>query len=801
MPLAVRHLAVLALLTLAVVLSFPLAASAAPGLTLARDGKLPLPIVTSPQAIPAEKTAAEQLATYLGKVTGATFPVLEGGPLKPGAPAIYLGDTTFARAHGIDPTKLGAEESVVRTADGSLLITGGRPRGTLYGVLDFLENVVGVRWYTPWAEKVPSSPTLTLPALDRRVQPYLRFRSHYTHMIMTQSGPTPPEWKWFNVHNRINEVQTSGPLDDSVGGGVAYGPRIFGGHGFAPYLPSDKYFAEHPEYYSMRAGKRVPSNGLDGNHACLTNPDVLRIITDGVKEDLRANPTAYCFTVAVNDGGSQTLCDCPVCRAKAREYGATDQAYTDAGLLIWFVNQVADAIKDEFPDKFIRTLAYGPASNPPVGITARDNVIVQICAGPRSEAVYLPRGNDSVELKPISGWIPFAKHIWLWDYALPCYTAPGFFRPLTWKLDQQMKYFKALGAIDGVFQENELLMSEDSMYPQFYEMDMWIFTRLCQDPSQDVEALITDFLNGYYGPAVKPLRQYVSLIKLRLPRFPLRFWDYPTMQQAQGLFDQAEAAVKDRPEYRDRVQAARMQLDLSALAWRNTLRRGYLDGGGKPEQYPYSVATLKTRLQGTLDTSGDPFLNALESRYYIKGRGNREVVKDIVRKCVEEFSAGAEYTPLPAELRGLPAERVIDLTAPLFCGPNFPRVVPDPDAALGLAVPRTETNELPMNISYYSNLPGPANAGGVTIKAENIPGSGYHLYKGPTFKLNEWTFLYLTASWGMQKHLFTLYDPAHPDQKWTAWCSMKFAGPDYPQGKPDEAKGLFLDRLLLVKEE
>lgn len=789
---------------------FPLAlpASAATGLLLAREGKPLVQIaVASATAIPAEKTAASELATYLEKITGAAWVTVEETAVPAKSAAIYVGDTQFARAHGIDPDQLGAEESVVRTVNGSLLITGGRPRGTLYGVFDFLENVLGVRWYTPWMEQVPAAATLTIPELDRRTQPYLRFRSHYTDLLMTQSGvPTPPEWKWFNVHNRINEVSTSGPLDDSVGGGVAYGPRIYGGHGFAPYLPSDKYFADHPEYYSMREGKRVPSNGLDGNHACLTNPDVLRIITEGVKEDMRANPTAYCFTVAVNDGNCQTLCDCPVCREMARKYGGSDEPYTDAGLLLWFVNQVADSVKPEFPDKFIRTLAYGPAFKPPVGIEARDNVIVHICAGSRSEAVYLPRGNDSIELKPISGWIPHAKHIWLWDAALPAgYNYPGFFRPLTWKMDQQMKYFKALGAIDGIFQQNDLLASEDSMFAQFYEMDMWIYTRLCQDPDQDVEALVTDFLNGYYGPAGKPLRAYVSLIKSRLPRFPYRFWDYPTMKQAQDLFDQAEAAVNDQPDYLDRVRAARMQLDLCALVWRNTLRASYLAGGGKAEQYPYPVATLQARLLGTLDTSKDPLLNALESRWSIKGRGGRENVKDIIRQYVEEVSAGAEYTPLPEQFRDLPADRVIDLTAPLFGGANFPIVVPDPDAALGLAVPRIEKNEMPMNISYWNVHGGPAGITpdtplGVTIKPEDVPGPGYHLYQGPTFKLAEWTYMYLTRSWQLQKHLYTLYDPAHPDRKWTAYCSMKFSGPDYPHGQADEPKGLFLDRLILVRE-
>ncbi len=775
-----------------------LTASAGAGadLLLAEGGQVQVVIVLNrAQAMPGEQTAAAELATYLEKMTGAAFETVPETAVRAGAAAIYLGDTRFARAHEIDPERLGAEESVVRTVEGSLVITGGRPRGTLYGVYDFLENVLGCRWYTPFAEKVPSRPTLTVGALDRRTQPYMHFRSHYTHL----GGEG---WKMFNVRNRINEVTSSGPLDEAVGGGVAYGPRIGGGHGFAPYLPADKYFAEHPEYYSMREGKRVPSNGLDGNHACLSNPDVLKIITEGVLEDIRANPTAYCFTVAVNDGGSSTLCDCPECRKIAQQYGATEERCTDGGLMIWFVNQVADAVRQEFPDKYIRTLAYGPAARPPVGIKARDNVIVHVCAGPRSEAVWLPKGTDSYELENLREWCNFADHIWVWDYALSCYHHPQGLRPITWKMDEQMKLFHRLGAIAGMFQENEILSAEDTMFAQFYEMNMWIYARLCQDPTQDVEALISDFLEGYYGAAGRPLREYISLVESRLPGHPYRTFDWAFMRRAQELFDQAEAAVRDAPELLDRVRVSRIPLDLSALCWRNTLLRDYLKQGGRLEEYPFRISALKARVLDTLASTQHPYMLMDVSRYWLQsqGRKNREPMREIVRRYLEEVSAGVEYTPLPEPFRALPADRVIDLTAPLFAGDHFPIVVPDEQATLGLAVPRTEKIEMPMYIGYWSGVPGHPNAGGVTIRPEDVPGPGYHLYRGPTFTLNEWTYLYLTASWQLQEHLFTLYDPAHPDRKWTAYASMKFSGPDYPHGREGEPKGLFLDRLILVQE-
>ena len=291
----------------------------------------------------------------------------------------------------------------------------------------------------------------------------------------------------------------------------------------------------------------------------------------------------------------------------ARKYGATDKPCTDAGLLLWFVNQVADAIREEYPDKFIRTLAYNNTALPPKNIRARDNVIVQVCTGPCSGAVWYPLGNQCDGLKTLHKWTSFASHIWLWDYAFPAYSN-RFFCPRTWKMDEQMKFFKFLGSPDGIFQENEFLAFEDSMFPQFYEMDMWIYARLCQNPDAEVNGLIADFLNGYYGAAGPALLKYVEEIHSRLPRFQYRFFDYTFMDASQKLFDQAEAAVKNDTERLGRVRDLRLQLDLAALVWRNTIIRDYLAKGGKLETYPYRAAFLKARLLDTLKTTKHPYL-------------------------------------------------------------------------------------------------------------------------------------------------------------------------------------------------
>ena len=63
---------------------------------------------------------------------------------------------------------------------------------------------------------------------------------------------------------------------------------------------------------------------------------------------------------------------------------------------------------------------------------------------------------------------------------------------------------KQLG-VRGVFAENELMAFGLPMAPEFYGMRLWVMSRLMQDPDRDLDALIVDFMSGYYGSAGKAL--------------------------------------------------------------------------------------------------------------------------------------------------------------------------------------------------------------------------------------------------------------------------------------------------------
>ena len=100
----------------------------AAAVTLSRDGQPAVSIV---------------LADYLSKVVGATFEVVSESDKRQPKPAIYVGPTSFAQQHGLDPESWGAEEWAIRTVGDDLVLVGGRPRGTLYAVYRFLEKEQG----------------------------------------------------------------------------------------------------------------------------------------------------------------------------------------------------------------------------------------------------------------------------------------------------------------------------------------------------------------------------------------------------------------------------------------------------------------------------------------------------------------------------------------------------------------------------------------------------------------------------------------------------------------------------------
>ena len=149
---------------------------------VARDGRTQYVIVEGAAPTAAESLAARDLAAYLGRATGATFRIVAESAAPGSDRRIFVGATQYARRQGLDIEKLGPEESVIRSSGLDLVLTGGRPRGTLYAVYEFLETTVGCLWLDEHTEIVPAKPNLMVPRLDVRSQPAFWDRVIYTYI-------------------------------------------------------------------------------------------------------------------------------------------------------------------------------------------------------------------------------------------------------------------------------------------------------------------------------------------------------------------------------------------------------------------------------------------------------------------------------------------------------------------------------------------------------------------------------------------------------------------------------------------
>ncbi len=524
--------------------------------TIAREGQATAEVVVGAQATPGERHVADELAKFLGQMTGATFQVrVEGTNAQAGGqdarpPAETQNPQSRIQNRllvGVDAAKLadpsfkvddlGADGLVIRTVGNDLILAGGQPRGTLYAVYEFLHRQ-GCRWWTPKAATIPSKKTLDVPAMDVRFVPRFEYREPF----------------WFDafdgdwaVRNHANGATER--LDEAHGGKHIWEGFV---HTFFPLVPPDKYFKDHPEWYSEVDGKR----GHEHAQLCLTNDELRAELVRNLKARLKANPGATIASVSQNDWAG--WCRCPKCAAIDAEEGS------QAGSMIRFVNQVAEEIEGEFPKVAICTLAYQYTRKPPAKARPRHNVIVQLCSIECSFSKPLTDEVNKAFRNDIVGWSKICDRLYIWDYTTNFrhYLLP---HPNLRVLGPNVQFFAEHG-VKGVFEQGAYQSSGAEMA----ELRSWVLARMLWDPTQDAAALTEEFIDGYYGPTAPQIREWIKLTHEEVARAgdflgcfsgaDAAFLTLPTLSRGAELMEQAMKAAGSDANLQMRIRAARLPI-------------------------------------------------------------------------------------------------------------------------------------------------------------------------------------------------------------------------------------------------
>jgi hypothetical protein len=145
---------------------------------IATNGASTCVISLAADATVPEQTAARELQEHLQAMTGATLPILRENETAGRSTVIYVGQTKALAAAfpALDLKTLGQDGVVLKRTGPHLFLAGGRPRGTLYAVYTFLEDVLGCRWWTSQVSHIPSRPTLAMPVVDEVYVPTFSYR-------------------------------------------------------------------------------------------------------------------------------------------------------------------------------------------------------------------------------------------------------------------------------------------------------------------------------------------------------------------------------------------------------------------------------------------------------------------------------------------------------------------------------------------------------------------------------------------------------------------------------------------------
>ena len=531
-----------------------IAASGTASFEIPKRGAAPM-IVVGAQATASEKFAAEELSTYLGKMTGKTFKIVDDTKVPKGK-IIAVGKSRLTES--VDVSKLGIEQYVMDVTPKKLAIIGGRQsmllgrfardRGTLYGVYDLLDEL-GVKWYRPevWGEFVPKVGNITVP-VGRRVsrQPDYIMRSTLGGGYTRFRESTPEmrsRMQLWSARNRLNREVGSDP---KYGGSVFYNFA----HCYSQMIPTENYYKDHPEYYALIDGKRDPSD------LCLGNPELQRVFAENLIALAQANPQMNSVSVEPNDG-SGGYCQCPLCKAMA------DPAHPDvlSNQVCAFNNIIARKVAAVVPEVKLHWLAYSGHTDPPTMVKQLEpNTIIQIApinqwADYTKTFFDTSSGGNAGLRQSLQGWSDLKPScLMMYEY----WSGYGWAGPLplTRVIADRLNNYRKFKVM-GIYNE-----SHPSWGPQ--GMDLYMCARSMWNPDLNLDKELNLYYKNFYGPAEKPMKAYHErLMNALANHYPPIFSGGRGMHlvltpalvdELGGHMREAQSLVKGKPLYEKRLE-------------------------------------------------------------------------------------------------------------------------------------------------------------------------------------------------------------------------------------------------------
>ncbi len=459
--------------------------------------------------------ACKEFVSFIAQSTGVQIPVNQNATEN----FISIGNTEQLNKikNEIDTSLLKDDGFCLYTKNNNLYILGYNGRGNIYGVYEFLERYMDLKFVAYDETLVPQRDNVPLYNLNVIDNPAFKLRVFYSEPVcqFTKNKENVPRF-------RMNHEFVDMP--DYLGGNCGWCQTLGMCHNTLKYVPVEKYFYcdknsenYHPEFYNVINGKPKDlcfTNGIteDGKLDESMQVSVVKVLIESLKQCIIDNPQDSLFMIAQEDGS--LMCGCDHCKPFVEKYGYS-------GIMVRFVNVVAKEIerwqKKTCPDRTIQLIifAYEQTSQAPCikengkfkrgadgePIPIDETVIMHpmtvIRIAPDQQNAYYPIRDkrqcfdyDSM----IAGWAKLCKSFMFWTYET-CFHHYFMYFPATHNWKTNLLEFKRLGAIHA-FIESSYLEANDWQAI----MGLYVCSKLLWNPDKyDTEQLKREFNQLYYG--------------------------------------------------------------------------------------------------------------------------------------------------------------------------------------------------------------------------------------------------------------------------------------------------------------
>lgn len=504
------------------------------GLTLVKDGTPRaaiwfaegMPPVGAPRGAPTDRQAAEDLAAVIKQISGAELAlktVEKDGRLDADTPAIVVGELAKQMGMTPPPRTVSGDGYRLQTRGKQLLVAGEKPGSTFFATAHLLESF-GCRWFidNDIGTVIPSLRTLEVGALDVAEQPDFISRSVWGPNWHTGSAT-------WSRHNRLGGMQ------------------LTSSHNWSRwYCTTDS--KDRAEYLAD-VTSRVQGKG------------------------------AVSTSISPPDGNG--YCPCERCRA------LDDPEYREpsSGTIVMsdryqeFYNYIGREVKKVNPEAILCHYGYADYTLPPRKfLDGPDNLCVflapirfcrvhslsnPLCES-RQRCNQMVRDWGKVEKK--MGWREY-------NYNLAEISVP-ISKISIWKED--IPWLHKQGCI--------ALNIECLYFPHLYEPHTYLLTRMAWDADADVDAILNDFYEKFFGPAAGPVKAYCERMDQAYRNTGVHagsyhgvhaFWTPALLAACQSDLDAAARAAGSDDLIGRRVAMFQMGLDSARhyINWREAANR------------------------------------------------------------------------------------------------------------------------------------------------------------------------------------------------------------------------------------